>query len=356
MTDQPTSSAPPLLRVAVIGAGHFGAFHVASWRRMPEVELVAICDNDRETAEELAARHGDIAVFDDPAALLSEAVPDIVDIVAPPSAHLLLISLIAKSAGPKPQVICQKPFCDGVEGALQALQIAKDSGFNIAVHDNVRFQPWYSEARRLVEDGAIGKPYQITFRLRPGDGQGDEAYLDRQPYFQKMPRFLVHETAIHWIDTFRSIMGEATGVFARLARLNPVIAGEDAGVVIFEFEGATRGVFDGNRLVDHIAEDRRRTMGEMIIEGLEGVLRLDGEGRLWRRDIGSNEETEHSFEWDDTDFGGDCVYLCNRHILGSWLGLHANEVAAERYLRNQQIEEAIYLSATKGTWMDLKLR
>ena len=36
---------------------------------------------------------------------------------------------------------------------------------------------------------------------RFGDGQGPRAYLDRQPYFQTMPRLLVHETAIHWIDT-----------------------------------------------------------------------------------------------------------------------------------------------------------
>ena len=38
----------------------------------------------------------------------------------------------------------------------------------------------------------------------PGDGQGPDAYLARQPYFQAMERFLVHETAIHLIDTSAS--------------------------------------------------------------------------------------------------------------------------------------------------------
>ena len=45
-----------------------------------------------------------------------------------------------------------------------------------------------------------------------------------------MPRFLIHETGIHLIDVFRYLLGEITGVFARLRRINPVIKGEDAGL------------------------------------------------------------------------------------------------------------------------------
>ena len=93
----------------------------------------------------------------------------------------------------------------------------------------------------------------MAFRLRPGDGQGPQAYLDRQPYFQQMPRLLVYETAIHWIDTFRFLMGEVSAVYARLRTVNPVIAGEDAGYIVFEFDSGATGLFDGNRLNDHAA-------------------------------------------------------------------------------------------------------
>ena len=51
-----------------------------------------------------------------------------------------------------------------------------------------------------------------------------------------MPRFLIHETAIHLIDTFRFLLGEVSGVSARLRQLNTHIQGEgDAGLVLFEF-------------------------------------------------------------------------------------------------------------------------
>ena len=55
---------------------------------------------------------------------------------------------------------------------------------------------------------------KLTFRLRTGDGQGPDAYLSRQPYFQKMEHFLVHETAVHWIDTFRFLLGDINAVYA----------------------------------------------------------------------------------------------------------------------------------------------
>ena len=42
----------------------------------------------------------------------------------------------------------------------------------------------------LLKNKYIGTPYQISFKMRPGDGQGKNAYLNRQPYFQKMERFL----------------------------------------------------------------------------------------------------------------------------------------------------------------------
>ncbi|MEC7204614.1 MAG: Gfo/Idh/MocA family oxidoreductase, partial [Pseudomonadota bacterium] len=94
-----------------------------------------------------------------------------------------------------------------------------------------------------------------------------------------MERFLVHETAIHFVDVFRFLMGEVETVYADLTRFNPAIAGEDSGYIVFQFRNGARGLFDGNRLVDHAAENRRLTMGDMLIEGSHAVLRLDGDGR-----------------------------------------------------------------------------
>ncbi|MEM9197763.1 MAG: Gfo/Idh/MocA family oxidoreductase, partial [Pseudomonadota bacterium] len=191
------------LRVAVVGAGYFGQFHYDAWARMPEVRLAAICVRNAAGAAETAARWGaaqPLPVFTDPSRMMAEIAPDIVDITAPPSSHLKMIQTLAPFA---PWILCQKPFCDGVADARRAIETAQAHGARLAVHENIRFQPWYRTAKKLMDSSVLGRVFQASFRLRPGDGQGPSAYLDRQPYFQSMPRFLVHETAIHWIDTFR---------------------------------------------------------------------------------------------------------------------------------------------------------
>lgn len=76
-----------------------------------------------------------------------------------------------------------------------------------------------------------------------------------------MPRLLVVETAIYLSDTFRFLLGEIDAVYARLRRLNLAIKGEDAGLIIFDFASSAAGLFDGNRLNDHVASRPHRTMG-----------------------------------------------------------------------------------------------
>ena len=165
------------------------------------------------------------------------------------------------------------------------MELARMANVKIIVHENFRFQPWHLQIKKMLDNGMIGEPYQVSVRMRPGDGQGAGAYLSRQPYFQKMERFLIHETAIHFIDVFRYYFGEIASVYADLVKLNPNILGEDAGFVIFKFKNGVRGVFDGNRLSDHIAEDRRRTIGDLLVEGSKGSIRLNGDGDIFFREL-----------------------------------------------------------------------
>jgi predicted dehydrogenase len=333
------------IRVACVGAGYFSQYQYEAWTRMPDVDLVAVCNRTEANGRKTAEEYNIPMVFTDFAAMLDEAAPDLVDIITPPLTHLDYIRIAAEKRIP---MICQKPFCQTLDEAKDAVSIAKAAETLLVVHENFRFQPWHGEAKRLLKDGTLGNPYEVTFRLRPGDGQGANAYLDRQPYFQSMERFLVHETAIHLIDTFRFLMGDVTDIYARLRRLNPVIAGEDAGIILFEFADGTYGVFDGNRLADHAASNRRLTMGEMLIEGSEATLRLDGDGRLFIRRHGSNDESEHHYEWSSRGFGGDCVYLLQRHVVDCLTtGEPAMNTGAD-YLTNLRIENAVYESSVSG--------
>lgn len=328
------------LAVALVGCGYFSQFHQDAWRRIEDVTVVAIADRDRSKAEAAALHFPTARVFSDAEEMIASASPDLIDIATPPATHLALVKAAARARVP---VICQKPLAPDWDGAQAIVEIAESANIPLIVHENFRFMPWFWEAKRLAQAGELGSLLNITFRLRPGDGQGQDAYLSRQPYFQQMPRFLIHETGVHLIDVFRFIVGEIRGVFSRLKRYNPVIVGEDAGLVVFEFEGGALGLFDGNRHVDHPADDTRMTNGVMFLEGTRGALRLDGFGRLFLKPLGGLER-EHLYNWENRGFGGDCVFRQMQHAVDHLLRGAALMNSGRDYLRNLAIEEAIYQS------------
>jgi D-apiose dehydrogenase len=334
-------------RVLLVGAGWFARFHAAGWAAAG-AQVVGVCDTDLTRAKALAAESGAPAAGQAFEPLLAQLRPDVVDVVLPPSAQA---PVVLGALAQRVVTVCQKPFGRDLAQAQALADAADHIGTALVVHENFRFAPWFREARRLISEGALGQLHSVSFRLRPGDGQGPHAYLARQPSFQAMPRFLIRETAIHFIDSFRYLCGEVQAVTARLRQINPAIAGEDAGLVIFEFANACTGLFDGNRLNDHVAQDPRRTMGEMWLEGSSGVLRLDGDGRLWMKPHHGLERA-HPCTLADGPFGG-AVTALQAHVLAHWQRGTPLENTASAYLPNLRVQEAIYHSHATGRRIEM---
>ena len=85
----------------------------------------------------------------------------------------------------------------------------------------------------------------------------------------------------------------------------------------------------------------------MWLEGTGGTLRLDGFGRLWLKPH-QGEEREHPYEWQNLGFGGDAVLALQRHVVDHLRDGAPLENPGTAYLRNLEIEEAIYRSAATG--------
>jgi predicted dehydrogenase len=333
------------LRVAIAGAGFFSRFQIEGWKAIEGVEVEAIANRTLAKAGEVARRYGIARTFASVEAMLDATRPDLLDVITPPPTHRACVGAAIARGIP---TICQKPFGTSYEDAVAMVEAAERAGVPLVVHENFRFEPWHREARRFVASGRLGRPHSVAFRMRPGDGQGPRAYLDRQPYFQSMRRFLVVETAIHFIDTFRFLLGEVEAVTARLRRMNPAIAGEDAGYLLLEFEAGATALLDANRSNDHVAANPWRTLGEMWLEGSDGVLRLDGDARLWWKPHHA-PETPHAYDAGpaDTFGGGACAHL-QRHVVDHLVRGAPLENAARDYLANLRVQEAAYVSHREG--------
>ncbi|MCG8653900.1 MAG: Gfo/Idh/MocA family oxidoreductase [Pirellulales bacterium] len=329
------------LKGVVVGAGYFSQFHFDAWSRIKEVDLVAVCDLDEDAAEATAKQYGIARHYTDFDQMLAVEQPDFVDIITRPDSHL---DLVRRAAARGKAIICQKPLAPTYQQAQQIVCEAKAAGVPLMVHENFRFQPWYREIRRLLDQGAIGdRLHTLSFQCRTGDGWQPDAYMARQPYFREMPQLLIFETGVHFVDTFRFLLGEISGVYASLRRLNADIQGEDAATVMFEFASGAVGIWDGNRYNESNTQDARLTFGEATIEGSGGSIRLYNSGRLTVQPLGE-QEREVPYSWRRHGFAGDCVLATQQHFVDCLRRRQPFETGGAEYLKTLTIVEAIYQS------------
>jgi len=332
------------LRGVGVGAGYFGQFQYEAWSRIPEVEIAALCDRDQQRAATTAERFRIPRTYADYREMLDIERPDFVDVITLPDAHAEICAAAAEKGIP---MICQKPLAPTFIEARRIVERAEAAGVRLMVHENFRFQPWHREIKRLLAAGAIGdRLHSLTFRSRPGDGWPADAYLSRQPYFRQMPRLLVHETGVHFIDTFRYLAGEIERVYCLLRKLNAAIAGEDCGLLIFEFTGGAVGMWDANRYNESNFADPRYTFGEFLVEGNGGTIRLYGDGRLTIQPLGKSEQ-DHQYVHTRQGPGGDSVYITQRHFVERLLDGQPFETGGAAYLRTLAVQEACYASAAQ---------
>jgi D-apiose dehydrogenase len=334
-----------------VGAGYFSHFQYEAWTRIPEVTITAMCNRDAGRAKAIMDKFGIANHYTDYREMLEKERPDFVDVITPPPTHLEM-SRIAADLGV--HVICQKPLAPTFEEARQIVEYTSQSGVRFMVHENWRFQPWYREIRRLLDDGAIGdRIHVMSFRSRMGDGWGRDAYLSRQPYFREYPRLLVYENGIHFIDTYRYLAGEVKSVYAVLKKLNPVIAGEDFAAVVFNFASGATGLWDANRYNESNYPKPRYTFGEFLVDGNGGSIRLHNDARLTIQQLGK-PEIEHDYPHEDRNFCGDCCYITQRHFIDRLLDGRPFETNGPDYLRSLAVQDAVYESAQKGTPIDVR--
>ncbi len=342
-----------MLKGVGIGAGYFSRFHYEAWTRIPEVKIVAVCDLSEEKARAAMVRAGAERCYTDWREMVEREKPDFVDIITPPGTHEEICGFIGASGI---HMVCQKPLAPTLEAGERivaaARAAAKATGARFMVHENFRWQPWYRKMRDIRERGDIGAFTHLYMRTRTGDGWGERAYLDRQPFFRDYPRLLIFETGVHFVDTFRFLLGEVVEVFAHLRQLNPVIKGEDAGQVFLRFASGATAIWDANRYNEVVSPSPRYTFGELRIDAMQGHLTLDTESNMRLKRLGEPEQTV-DYVRQDVNFGSDCVYATQRHFVTSLLAGTEFESNGDDYLKTLRVVEVIYASAATGNVVKL---
>ena len=151
---------------AVIGTGGIAGAHARYYEGSDRVELIAGADISEERLNAYCDDHEIEHRYLDHVEMLAQVQPDIVSVCTWNHSHMEL-SIAAIESGAK-AVIAEKPMGDELGTSLDAVALAEERGCFFLVHHQTRFAPGYCAARKLVADGAIGRPVSIHWRTGGG--------------------------------------------------------------------------------------------------------------------------------------------------------------------------------------------
>src|SRR6202046_5480896 len=153
------------VRLGVRGADNIAPMNVRGYLEDPRCDIVAVCDTDEEVGRQAAKEWGAESAYTDLADLLADDSVDAVEVLTPTHMHHDHV-IAALEAGK--HVSVQKPVANSVEDA-RALQVAAErAGRTLRISECFVHYPPLELAKKLVADGAIGKPTGLRIRTLVG--------------------------------------------------------------------------------------------------------------------------------------------------------------------------------------------
>src|SRR5580692_12485600 len=146
-------SEAPQRGFGIVGTGVIAAMHAAAIATLPGARLVAVTDVADGAAAAFAAARGCAAEpgLDD---LLARPDVDVVCVCVPSGLHAE-VGVRAAKAGK--HLVVEKPVDVTLEAADRLLAAARQAGVALTVMSQHRFDPGVIEAKRLIDDGALGR-------------------------------------------------------------------------------------------------------------------------------------------------------------------------------------------------------
>jgi predicted dehydrogenase len=189
-----------VLRIAIIGCGKVADQHLQAILRIPDCEVVALCDRELLMAKQLGERFGISKCFSDLREMLQSTSSDVVHITTPPQSHYVL-GRECLEAGK--HVYLEKPFTVTAEEAESLIELAEARNLKITAGHNLQFTLEMLEMRRLVSEGFLGgKPIHLEsyWSYDLGDLRYARGFLsNRAHWVRQLPGQLFQNIISHGI-------------------------------------------------------------------------------------------------------------------------------------------------------------
>jgi predicted dehydrogenase len=303
------------LRVGIVGYKFMGKAHSNAWLKAPlffdlpfKPVLQAACGRNEKLLSQFAERWGWKHTEADWKALVHRNDVDIVDICLPTSLHRE-VAVEAARAGK--HIFCEKPLATSAADARAMLEAAQKAKVVHYLNHNYRRCPAVRLARRLVDEGRVGRifhwrgaylqswiidpTFPLTWHLRK-ETAGWGPHIDLNSHSVDLARYLVGE--------IKSVMAMSRRFIEERPLPDEAVAGtfkggakgkekgkvtvEDALFMVAEFENGALGSFDTTRFATG-----RKNYNYFEIYGEKGALAFDFE-RMNELQYFSSEDPDYA--------------------------------------------------------------
>ena len=177
-------------KIAIIGFGGMGSWHVNHALKSDVLELAGIYDIDE--AKKQKAKDMGIYSYSSLDELINDKSVELVTIAIPNDVHL---ETVVKCLLGGKHVICEKPVALSSEDLEEMISASKKSGKLFTVHQNRRWDVDYLAMQALADSGEIGAPIRIESRIHgsrgiPSDWRGEKSHGGG----------MIYDWGIHLID------------------------------------------------------------------------------------------------------------------------------------------------------------
>lgn len=345
------------VRVGVIGTRFGARVHVPALRKVPGVQVVAMCGSDMQRTRQVAGSLGVPGTFDNYRDLLASGDIDAVTIATPPHLHHNMV-LTACEYGV--HVLCEKPLARNAAEARDMERMARETGVLHAVAYMRRHEPVRQRVKQLVESGYIGDLHSVSviaYRSTLADQQS-------RTYSWLMEREkgggVAATIGSHYVDALRWWFGDVHGVCGAVSTAvesRPTEAGDmrmvdadDNTAFVMRFaSGAIGSVAISYTAATDVGE-------EIIISGSHGMLAVQEPGRLVGTQLGG--KIQDLMEPPPPPPLGETrtVQLYGR-LVTEWIAALRNGVDAvpsfEDGAKVQEVVDAVSRSMQLSRWIDL---
>ena len=258
------------VRFGVIGTGGVGHIHIGYLKDLPRAELTCVCDNRAPVVETVARRFG-VQPFTDPGKLIESGLCDAVLIATPHFLHPV-VGIAAMNAGL--HVLTEKPIAVRTSDADRMIAAARKNKVKLAVVFQRRLDPLWSQARKIVDSGALGKLVRtclIESWFRP------QAYYDsaswRGTWSGEGGGVMMNQSP-HSLDALLWLGGMPDKVIGKVATRAHRIEVEDCATAMLTYRNGATGLLHTST-IEFPEPNLFQFVGDSaVLEVRDGVLRI----------------------------------------------------------------------------------